>query len=112
MIQQMELQIALFREFKRPVIIVQGAADKGQVFIFISIFCLFYIYSLDEPILQPLNLFDGTATMHLEYSPATTIGAKIRRPGNHTHRLVTHYSANGEVIGPKADEFFPNRYYY
>lgn len=47
--------------------------------------------------------------MHLEYSPAKTIGEKIRRPGNHTHRLVTQYSTDGEVIGPKADEFFPKR---
>ena len=28
---------------------------------------------------------------------------------NTTHKVHTTYSNNGEVIGPKAEEFFPNR---
>lgn len=83
--QQMELQRAIFAAATYPVTMLQGKMDKGQ----------------------PYRLFDGSATMELVEQPVTTIRDRILRL-NTTHHALTTYSADGSVIGPKAEDFFPN----
>ena len=105
----MEMQIAAFKKAKFPVYIIQGAEDKGQVYeklMRISVF--FRLYLNFKKILQPVRLFDGTASMEIVEAPVKGIKEYFTRV-NRTHQCKTHYSANGEVIGPTADKFFPNR---
>ena len=84
---QMELQLETFLRAEYPVTMLQGAMDKGQ----------------------PRFLFDGTATMEIVEQPVGTgIKERITRH-NTTHNIVTTYSSDGSVIGPKAEDFFPKR---
>lgn len=45
--------------------------------------------------------------MELAEAPITTIRDRILRL-NATHTCTTTYSEDGSVIGPKAEDFFPN----
>lgn len=109
MCAQMTSQLHAFNKATYPVLIMQGKEDKGQVrsqFIFppspiVVISCL---------LIQPKELFDGTASMEIVEAPADkdSIGDRLSR-FNKTHKVVTHYSTDGSVIGPTAEAFFPNR---
>lgn len=87
MAPQMELQLETFRKADYPVFMLQGALDKGQ----------------------PRFLFDGSATMEIVEQP---IGPGFKESivrHNKTHQVITTYSSDGSIIGPKAEDFFPNR---
>jgi hypothetical protein len=48
--------------------------------------------------------------MEIVEAPADLDGMRERISRfNKTHKVVTHYSTDGSVIGPTADAFFPNR---
>ena len=91
---QMGLQRNIFQETDYPVTMLQGQLDKGQ----------------------PASLFDGTAHMKIVEEPVgNSIKERIVRH-NITHKVITTYSndANDDgdrpiVIGPTAEDFFPNR---
>ena len=53
-------------------------------------------------------MFDGTATLEIVETPELSFVEKMTQK-NHTHKTVTVYSADGSVIGPTADQFFPRR---
>ncbi len=47
--------------------------------------------------------------MRIVETPVKNIRDNIFRPKNKTHTIETTYSTDGEIIGPTADKFFPNR---
>jgi hypothetical protein len=86
MVGQMTQQLHIFEEIDYPVSMIQGKLDLGQ----------------------PYRLFDGSATFEIIEASPRNIKEKIIRV-NRTHAAVATYSPDGEVIGPTAVDFFPNR---